>query len=203
VKKIGVKQVKRKHLYIHFVLYPTYYIFYYFFHLISVYFFLVKRFVNFTLFFCVVLYIFIVFKFWKNVIIWTLCISLNTIFRGFNEIRNPLKLARIIILSLLRSKFKNKYFHSILLRYCFRYILIMLNIINFWNILVVIYAVLEKSQYYLPWCFLWYHILQKIRKSIIVAWVNFLGSWVLKTCGFIIGTQYKKKCNNMHIVYFV
>ena len=44
----------------------------------------------------------------------------------------------------------------------------MLNIINFWNILVVIYAVLEKSQYYLPWCFLWYHILKKIKKIMII-----------------------------------
>ena len=42
-----------------------------------------------------------------NVIIWTLCISLDIIFRGFNEIRNPLRLARIILLSLLKSKFKN------------------------------------------------------------------------------------------------
>ena len=44
VKKIGAKQIKRKHLYIHFVVDL---IFYFFSHLISVYFFLVKRFVNF------------------------------------------------------------------------------------------------------------------------------------------------------------
>ena len=39
-------------------------------------------------------------KYKKKVIIWTLCISLDIIFRCFNEIRNLLKLARIILLSL-------------------------------------------------------------------------------------------------------
>jgi hypothetical protein len=39
--------------------------------------------------------------------------------------------------------------------------------------------------------------------SIIVVRVHFLGSWVLYTRGFIIGTKYKNKCYNMDIVYFV